>query len=145
MVEIELGDWATWVGSLGTIGAFIVAFWQIRRERVERQKREHREWWERRRVHADRISAWATSGQVQVHNASGHPIHDVVVICGNGSVHRLDLVPPGELERAEPDLVAGPVVIEFTDQRGERWRREPGHPPHLVSGEGKSGGREPAG
>ncbi|MEZ0341768.1 hypothetical protein ACAG25_17515 [Mycobacterium sp. pV006] len=134
MLEIELGDWATWVGSIGTIGAFIVAFWQIRRERVERQKREHREWWERRRAHADRVSAWATTGQVRIRNASGHPIHDVVVICANGSEHVVDLVPPGDHDRSEPGLAPGPVTVEFTDQRGERWRREPGQPPHVMDG-----------
>ena len=130
-MEIELGDWATWVGSVGTVGAFLVAFGQIRRERVERHSRDRRERWERRREHADRVSAWAVRGALHVRNDSGHPLHDLSMICDGTPTPIADLVPPGKWEQAITGLEAGPVIVEFTDQRGDRWRREPGRPPHL--------------
>ncbi|MBM7367651.1 hypothetical protein [Gordonia hydrophobica] len=132
-LELELGDWATWVGSIGTIGAFVVAFWQIHRERSARKTKEKLETWMRRREHVDRVSAWIHDAALHVNNDSGHPIHDVVVKGGDREIWTATQLPPGT---HRDETVDGPghgtVHLEFTDVRGDRWSRVPGGVPELL-------------
>lgn len=132
-LELEMGDWATWVGSIGTIGAFAVAFWQIHRERTARRTKEKRESWMRRREHVDRVSAWIHDGVLHINNDSGHPIHDVVVNDGEDDVMGCEQIPPGTHrdEEVAKDRT-GPVHLEFSDIRGDRWRRRAGGEPQLI-------------
>lgn len=76
------GDFATWTGSIGTIAAFAVAYYQIHQERRHRLARELKDRVAARREHADRVSAWVSGSQVVVANRSGHPIHDVDIALG---------------------------------------------------------------
>src|SRR5699024_3643099 len=128
------GDLATWIGSLGTIGAFIVAFWQIRRERVERHRRDRRERWERLREHADHVTAWVADGHVTIANGSRHPVHDVCITLQDGKQRSLRFVAPGSTrEPIEAAIASGPVpYLRFTDPRGHRWQRELGDAPVLI-------------
>ncbi|MGB6247375.1 hypothetical protein [Gordonia sp. (in: high G+C Gram-positive bacteria)] len=144
-MTIAFGDWATWVGSLGTIGAFAVAFLQIHKERTERKRRDLRESWERRREHVDRVSAWAHDGRIHVNNESGHPLHQVRIsshgrAAGPGEPHAdagdeditsWDHLPPG-LHSSTTGWSDGGVHLVFTDSRGDRWSRAPGEDPVLI-------------
>src|SRR5699024_2893033 len=75
-----VGDAATWVGAIGTLAAFVVAFWQIRRERHHRLTEQLRQRRLAHREHADRVSAWITGGDLVISNMSEHPIHDVEAV-----------------------------------------------------------------
>lgn len=132
-LELEMGDWATWVGSIGTIGAFAVAFWQIHRERTARRTRDRHETWMRRREHVDRVSAWIHDGLLHVNNNSGHPIHDVLVNDGEQDVMRWKQIPPGTHRDEAVGHDGGTVNLEFTDIRGDRWSRTPGGEPVLIN------------
>lgn len=128
------GDLATWIGSLGTIGAFIVAFWQIRRERVERHRRDRRERWERLREHADHVTAWVADGHVTIANSSRHPVFDVCIRWHDGQQRVFDFVAPGTThDRVDAAVASGAVpYLDFTDPRGHRWQRELGKTPRMV-------------
>lgn len=129
-----LGDIATWVGSIGTIAAFVVAFIQIRRERTERHKRERREWIAQKRVHVDRVSAWVRDGVLQVANASRHPVHDLEAVLPSGERISIAHVLPGDHTQPVAGEGDGPVAdLTFTDVRGDRWRRAAGEAPELVN------------
>lgn len=128
------GDLATWIGSLGTIGAFIVAFWQIRRERVERHKRDRRERWERLREHADHVTAWVADEQLTVANGSRHLVHEVRITLPDGGQRAFDYIEPGT-SRAELDTPVRHGAVSdlcFTDARGHRWQRIGGSAPRLI-------------
>jgi len=131
-----MGDIATWVGSIGTIAAFAVAFVQIRRERVERHKRELREWLAAKREHADRVSAWVAGETLTVSNQSHHLIHDVELRFDDGSTLTLDHVEPGKTALPAPGKheTRAVAALRFTDARGDRWLREAGGPPTLAEG-----------
>ncbi|MCW4457098.1 hypothetical protein [Microbacterium sp. MPKO10] len=134
MERETLGDIATWVGSIGTIAAFIVAFMQIHRERSERHRREHREWIAHKRVHADNVSAWVANGQLRISNESRHPIHDVDVTMPPADAVHVDHVLPGGHRQPASGMADGPAaVLEFTDVRGDRWAREAGGTPRLIT------------
>lgn len=130
-LELEMGDWATWVGSLGTLGAFTVAFWQIHRERTARQARDLREAWMRRREHVDRVSGWVQEGEVHVNNGSGHPLHTVRVHDGDRTLAQWPHLPPGLHRHQLTDPQECVAHMEFTDVRGDRWSRAPGYAPRL--------------
>lgn len=141
------GDIATWTGSIGTVAAFAVAYYQIHQERRHRLARELKDKFAARREHADKVSAWVTGSQVVVANRSGHPIHDVDIALGtllpedsaranNGptsTVHAA-VVPPGEHPVPLDDANPSPHVVQmaFTDSRADRWSRESGKPPERV-------------
>ncbi|ALG84590.1 hypothetical protein [Gordonia phthalatica] len=132
-LELEMGDWATWVGSIGTIGAFAVAFWQIHRERTARRTRDKHERWMRRREHVDRVSAWIHDSVLHINNDSGHPIHEVLVSDGDRELMNWTQIPPGTHRDETIDEVDhGTVHLEFTDIRGDRWSRAPGNEPELI-------------
>lgn len=144
----SFGDVATWFGSIGTVAAFAVAFLQIHRERKHRVTRELSDRLHRRRSHADRVTAWITDSELVVANHSGHPVHDVIATVetarvAGASPEPSDLAPipvefvlPGERRFPVPHPPGVTVLpaLTFTDARGDRWHREPGHPPELVGG-----------
>ena len=138
-----MGDIATWVGSIGTVAAFAVAFVQIRRERTERHKRELREWLAAKREHADRVSAWVAGEVLTVSNQSHHLIHDVEIGFDDGSTLTLGHIEPGTTTRPAPGRhgTSAVATLRFTDPRGDRWLRESGGPPTLVEAPGASQGR----
>lgn len=128
-----LGDIATWVGSIGTVAAFFVAFIQIRRERVERHKREHSDRLTEKRAHADRVTAWCVEGALHLVNDARHPVHDVSVTFPDGTSRAFDHVLPGDTVVSVPDAADGPVAsMTFSDTRGARWRRDAGRAPRLL-------------
>ncbi|MGB3603927.1 hypothetical protein [Gordonia sp. (in: high G+C Gram-positive bacteria)] len=133
-LELEIGDWATWVGSLGTLGAFTVAFWQIHRERSARKTREAYEAQARRREHVDRVSVWVHDGNVHVNNGSGHSLHGVRVHDGKNTIAEWSHLPPGLHSRGPTDVAEGTPHVVFTDVRGDRWSRAPGAHPKLEPG-----------
>lgn len=143
-----LGDVATWVGAVGTLAAFFVAFWQIRRERGHRLAEQLRQRRLAHRSHAERVSAWITGGELVIANLSEHPIHDVEVTLesahavGPGPDEQIDrrtltvaFALPGEtrIPAPHPDHVSLLPGLTFTDARGDRWHRAPGHAPELIS------------
>lgn len=139
----RFGDFATWTGSIGTLAAFGIAYWQIHKERGYRLRREMADRVAARREHADRVSSWITGGEVVISNTSGHPIHDVDLTVGTPGAGNertskvyFALVPPGEsrdaVEAADPGIHV--LHMEFTDTRGDRWSRETGgHPVRVHS------------
>ena len=141
------GDFATWTGSVGTVAAFVVAYYQIHQERRHRLARELQDRLAARREHADKISAWVTGSSVVVANRSGHPIHDVDISLGDlrpeGGTHaesaqaavvHLAVVPPGEhtshLDESHENHNV--LQITFTDARADRWTRKAGKHPERV-------------
>ncbi|HJC27968.1 MAG TPA: hypothetical protein H9759_01075 [Candidatus Dietzia intestinipullorum] len=139
----DYGDLATWIGSIGTVAAFAVAYYQIHQERRHRLAREFRDRLAARREHADKVSAWVSGSQVVVANRSGHPIHDVDIALGTiapggggedtASTH-LVVVPPGEhaVDLDRSDAAPHVVRVAFTDSRADRWSREAGKHPERV-------------
>lgn len=150
----SFGDLATWFGSAGTVAAFAVAFLQIHRERKHRKRRELSDGLHLRRSHADRVTAWITDSELIVANHCGHPIHDVVATIATArltgaSPEPSDLEPvsiefalPGErrFDVPHPPEVTLLPALTFTDARGDRWHREPGHPPVLVGTPNRTAG-----
>ena len=141
------GDFATWTGSVGTVAAFVVAYYQIHQERRHRLAREFQDRLAARREHADKISAWVTGSSVVVANRSGHPIHDVDISLGDlrpegetraesaqAAVIHLAVVPPGEHTSHLDESQANHNVLQitFTDARADRWTRKAGKHPERV-------------
>ena len=139
------GDFATWTGSIGTVAAFAVAYYQIHQERRHRVKRELADRIAARREHADRVSAWVSGTDLVIANRSPHPIHDVdVTLRGEqpddnaaeerASALHVSVVPPGE-HRTALDESGGTMHVAhmtFTDSRADRWSRETGAHPFRV-------------
>ncbi|WP_182359202.1 hypothetical protein [Tomitella gaofuii] len=154
----SFGDLATWFGSIGTVAAFGVGFWQIHRERKHRLLREMGERMRARRTHADQVSVWIADSELVIANRSGHPIHDVEVLpedartAGDGADGldappiRIRFVLPGEHRQSvrQPAHVAALPAITFTDARGDRWHRAPGRPPALAGTHGRIGPDRPS-
>lgn len=144
----RFGDFATWTGSIGTVAAFAIAYYQIHQERRHRLARELKDRFAARREHADRVSAWVSGAEVVVANRSGHPIHDLDITLGTlrpgdepheetSSMHVV-VAPPGELAEPLDDAGGEPHVVRiaFTDSRADRWSRESGKPPERVAATG---------
>ncbi len=135
----SFGDLATWFGSMGTVAAFAVGFWQIHRERQHRLLGEMTERLRSRRSHADHVSAWIHGSELVVANRSGHPIHDVVVALENaliadaGAAERSDSPAGGDggpASHGSAATVDGPLTIGFV-LPGEHSTPVP-HPPHVA-------------
>ena len=129
--------------SVGTVGAFTVAMYLLRKE----HKREERHDEEARRSQAVKVSAWIEARPIayggrelafHVHNASDMPIYEVSlpmpIPTGDGQAHEAEfigLVPPGQtVQRPAPKEWAAsyfspePVEIEFLDSDGQHWTRD---------------------
>lgn len=143
-----MGDLATWVTAFGTLGAFLVGFLQIRKERHLRRRREAQEDIKRERAQAEQVSAWVVkhpqtnTAKVFVSNQSGHPVHkmilSVVDLHGGKNAdgrkepenHRAKIgtIPPGvssvELVLDMQSKKYHPAVeFAFTDQHGKNWMK----------------------
>lgn len=136
IIELDPGDIPTWLGAIGTIAAFLVAFMQIRTERHHRRRFAMHEWLANRRDHADRVTAWVAGDTLVIANESGHLVHAVAIELDSGQRLDLDHVEPGRTTRDFDDGgVTRPVAsLTFTDARGNRWVRRGSEHPELVSG-----------
>jgi hypothetical protein len=129
--------------SVGTVGAFAVAMFLLRKE----HKREERHDEEARRSQAVKVSAWIEARPIayggrelafHVHNASEMPIYEVSlpmpIPTSDGQANEAEfigLVPPGQtVQRPAPKELAAsyfspePVEIEFMDSSGQHWTRD---------------------
>lgn len=133
-------DWASWVGSIGTAGATIIAVTTLTIE--SRWRRE-----DKREKQAACIAAWVMSGQelnqntediIRISNQSLSPVYQCVATFvineqdGRNSPtdyrRIIRSLPPGEWQLAAPrgwcGMSARPgVEIAFTDARGVSWIR----------------------
>lgn len=136
IIELDPGDIPTWIGAIGTLAAFIVAFMQIRTERNHRKRFELHDWLAAKREHADQVTAWIGGGKLIIANGSNHLIHDVEVVLSDD--HRIEInhVEPGRHvhDLAEDDLTRPVDSIAFTDARGDEWVRHGTERPELVGG-----------
>lgn len=124
---VMLGDIATWVTAIGTIGAFAVAFKQIHTERHERKKRQHEEGEAKKRAHAEQLSAWVEKGEIHLSNSSHHPMHEVKVTLADGGEYAQKVIVPGRSTIKLTGATNGHVAsIAFTDTHGERWIKRHG-------------------
>lgn len=146
----QLGDLATWFGSVGVVGTLAAALYQIRTERIRRHDDEDHERQQLRRQQAERISGWPVNSGPGHHNTplillnrSDEPVYEVVVtlvfIQGDGPRrgedavlpqyrNTLSIVPPGRWRVAVPAGWAGMsrrpgVEVAFTDRAGAHWIR----------------------
>jgi hypothetical protein len=137
------GDVATWVGSIGTVAAFIGLVYQVGSAQAKDRERAKRE-------QAERISGWPTNGDTSATplaliNSSPEPVYEVVVgmvmVQGGGALHleemrdgqapyrrTLLVLPPGNWHVNVPGGWAGMsarpgVEIAFTDRSGGHWIR----------------------
>jgi hypothetical protein len=141
--------------SVGTVGAFAVAMYLLRKE----HKREELHDQEARRSQAVKVSAWIEARPISycgrelafhVHNASDMPIYEVSlpmpIPAGDGQANEAEsigLVPPGQtVQRPAPKEWAAsyfspePVEIEFLDSSGQHWTRD--EQGFLTSGDNRS-------
>jgi hypothetical protein len=137
-MSIQIGDVATWVASIGTIGALGAALWQIRNERKRRIAQEIQDRSERHQSQARLVAAWigeieyATEDSsyddgrtaIELLNGSAEPIYSLVT----GLVYIQGAAPESmeawfELrKRSEPDnQVSSPILLLSILPPG-RWR-----------------------
>ncbi|MFV0485338.1 MAG: hypothetical protein ACK5MU_03910 [Candidatus Saccharimonadales bacterium] len=120
------GDVATWAGAVGTVGAFVAAFVQIKVERSARKDREKKETDLSEKAQASKVSSWVEDGKIVFSNSSNHPIYDLRVYLTDGSMHEERVMGPGT-KRISDAKESGAHVskIEFTDnQSATKWVRE---------------------
>lgn len=140
--------------AIGTVGAFAVAMYLLRKE----HKREEMHDEEARRSQAITVSAWIEARPnmhggrelaFHVHNASDMPIYEVSlpmpIPTGDSQANEAEfigLVPPGQtVQRPAPKEWAAsyfspePVQIEFLDSSGRHWTRD--EQGFLTSDEGR--------
>lgn len=137
-----VSDAAETFSALGTVGAFGVALYLLRKE----QQREALRTEDEKRSQATKVSAWLEATATpqggrellfHVHNASEMPIYEVslpAMVPGEydaGEAEFIGLVPPGQtITRAAPRawlksyLTPEPVPIEFLDSSGQQWTRD---------------------
>lgn len=150
---MDATDWITAVGTglaaIGTVGAFIAALVQIKREREARKRLEREAEQRDRRARAERMSAWPytdrRSTEILLSNPSEQPVYravaSLVMIQGDGpgsgkelEPHHagyratLALIPPGEWRTTVDvgwDGLSGrpDVELAFTDRAGVHWVR----------------------
>jgi hypothetical protein len=81
----QLGAWGSVLAAVGTVAAFVVAFWQIRTERQARLRREDEAATEAHRAQADRIHAWYSGEggrgtRITLLNGSEEPVYRAAVV-----------------------------------------------------------------
>ena len=145
------GDVATWVTGIATIALFIVAFYQIRNERMARQRADNERLINVRRGQAEHIATWIVTssfddiGQflwVAVRNQSLQPVYHLIaqgIVLNDDGTPRYDprleeqtriaVVPPGEgyvavhLDYGGMHRRPG-IEIAFQDAAGRNWLRK---------------------
>ena len=137
---ISVSDAADIFSAIGTVGAFGVVMYLLRKE----QQREAARSEDERRAQAARVSAWLETSPTShggrellfhVHNASDMPIYEVELPLpspdGAEATEFVGLVPPGQTIRrpAPADWLRSyvdpePIQIEFQDSAGRRWTRD---------------------
>lgn len=126
-----LGDIATWVSAIGTLGAFIVGFKQIHTERHARKKREAHEVTTAEREQAKDISAWVDGKNVIVSNSSSHPVHNITIELAHGETIERHTIAPGTttLHPKKPVQEMQIADFTFTDTKNHiKWQKVPGKP-----------------
>jgi hypothetical protein len=133
----------TWVGGVGTVGAFVVAFWILLKQRNSETETAER-------LQASLVSAWLDLGNVKGHrcvrllarNSSPSQINDFmgsIADTANPTKAPTVIWFPGLPPTGEPTISAVPVPMptdqqsyryeltyEFTDVFNRRWRHERG-------------------
>jgi hypothetical protein len=149
-VHWQLGDLATWFGSVGVVGTLAAALFQIRTERLRRHEAEEREQQRSRRQQAERVAGWPGGRASGPHltplvllNRSDQPVYEVVVtlvMVQGGGPRRSEDVVPSEFRRTLAILPPGRWAVEvaggwagmsrrpgvevaFTDRAGVQWIR----------------------
>jgi hypothetical protein len=138
---ISVSDAADIFSAIGTVGAFGVAMYLLRKE----QQREAARSEDERRAQAARVSAWLETSPTShggrellfhVHNASDMPIYEVSLPTmtpgdEDSEAEFIGLVPPGQtVMRSAPRewiktyFTPEPVQIEFLDSSGRQWLRD---------------------
>ena len=138
---ISVSDAADIFSAIGTVGAFGVAMYLLRKEQQREAARNEDE----RRSQAARVSAWLETSPTShggrellfhVHNASDMPIYEVSLPTmtpgdEDAEAEFIGLVPPGQtVMRAAPRewiktyFTPEPVQIEFLDGSGRQWMRD---------------------
>jgi hypothetical protein len=138
---ISVSEAADVFSAIGTVGAFGVAMYLLRKEQQRETDRREDE----RRAQAARVSAWLETRPTpnggrellfHVHNAGDMPIYEVSLPTmtpgeENTEAQFIGLVPPGQtIVRAAPrDWIKNyftpePVQIEFLDSGGNQWIRD---------------------
>ena len=136
---VALGDLPEWIAAIGTAGAFVGGVIVLRPQLKQMKDAALDE----RRSQAVLIYAWVdavnmtssgTQVVVRVRNTSLQPVYDCsVAVEGASSALRYGDVPPG-LDPTRDGLLANsatnrdretlPIVLEFTDTHGIRWKRQ---------------------
>jgi hypothetical protein len=138
---LESPTFWTALAAVGTVGAFVAAFWQIWVERSARQRSE-------REAQALRVSAWWAGENATVLNASTTPVYRLVVwlvtfqggggprtgeeivkgFAGDLLPATVSVLPPGRYSVPLPPFEGGmsmkpAVELGFTDAAGRHWIR----------------------
>jgi hypothetical protein len=146
--HLAVGDLATWVGSIGVVGALFAALYQIRTERIQRRRDEKDVLDRRRREQAERVSGWPGDQSLPTTplillNRSEEPVYEVVatlvMVQGDGArrgedrpsrqfLRVLDVLPPGrwriEVAGGWANMSRRPgVEVAFVDRSGACWIR----------------------
>lgn len=132
---ILLGDLATWLTAIGTLGAFSIGFHQIRNERHERKQRQIRETDREDKAQAAKVSAWIEQGKIILSNSSFHAVHNVNITLEDGDIIQRHTLAPGKvtLPYARPLDTDHIADFVFTDTLSHTtWRRIPGTPLRKV-------------
>ncbi len=138
---LTIGEAADVFSAIGTVGAFGVALYLLRKEQQREAIRDDDD----RRAQAARVSAWLETRPTlhggrellfHVHNASDMPIYEVSLPTmtpgdEDAEAEFIGLVPPGQtITRAAPRewirtyFSPEPVQIEFLDSSGNQWTRD---------------------
>ena len=148
MIRVQLGDVATWLTGIATVGALILAFNQIESERAIRREAQKQTIEDRTREQAAKVTAWIegeheNAGHVAVSNSSNGSVYRIIVsVVGlsKKSVkpnavpldrYFLDMLPPGIrfLSRENVSFASSnfevPLTVEiaFIDSAGRNWIR----------------------
>jgi hypothetical protein len=135
-----ISDAADVFSAVGTVGAFGVALYLLRKEQQREGIRVEAE----RRAQATQVSAWLEARPTStgarelmfcVHNASDMPIYEVslpgLTPGLDGEAEFIGLVPPGQtITRPAPHawiktyLAPEPIQLTFNDSSGNQWIRD---------------------
>jgi hypothetical protein len=146
----NIGDVATWVTGVATIALFIVAFYQIKNERIARQKAEIERLTNAIRDQAEHLAAWIVEDKydpfpglwIAIRNQSLQPVYHLIVqgiVLGDSGNLQFDpglesralvaVVPPGDgfisihLDYAGMYRRPG-IEFAFQDALGRNWLRK---------------------